>query len=153
MPVMHRSASDNSYLHKDFNGALSTGIEYLHRTYGAEAVRRYLWQFATHWYAPLTEALRQRGLVALQEHFERIYALEGGRITITRTEDELVLHVEACPAVMHMRQQGYPVTELFCETSRTVNEAICAGTPYAAELLDYDAETGRSTTRFYRRVA
>ena len=124
--IMHRTASDNLYLHKDFHGALSIGIEYLHQTYGEEAVCRYLWQFATRWYAPLTHELCERGLVALQEHFERIYALEGGHITITRTEDELILHVDACPAVTYMRQQGYPVAMLFCETTRTVNGPLVA---------------------------
>lgn len=149
--IMRRTAGDNPYLHKDFHGALSAGIEYLHRTCGEEAVRRYLWQFATRWYAPLTDDLRRRGLIALQEHFERLYAREGGHVTITRTEKELLLQVEACPAVTHLRHRGYPVAELFHETTRTVNEAICAGTLYTAELLAYDPETGRSTVRFYRR--
>ena len=34
-----RNAADNEYLHKDFHGALSAGIEYLHRNYSAQAVR------------------------------------------------------------------------------------------------------------------
>ncbi|MFH0796159.1 MAG: hypothetical protein V2A65_03775 [Candidatus Omnitrophota bacterium] len=32
--TMSRKASDNIYLHKDFHGALSAGIEYLDRHYG-----------------------------------------------------------------------------------------------------------------------
>ena len=37
--VMRRQASDNPYLHRDFHGALSAGIEYLDRHYGEDAVR------------------------------------------------------------------------------------------------------------------
>ena len=150
--VMRRSATDNAYLHQDFHGALSAGIEFLHRQYGEEAVRDYLRQFARTFYAPLTQALRERGLEALREHFQRIYDLEGAACRITCSADELTLEVDACPAVTHMRAQGYPVARLFVETTRTVNEAICEGTPFAAELVAYDEETGRSIQRFYRRA-
>ncbi len=149
--IMQRSASDNAYLHQDFHGALSAGIEYLHENYGEEAVRQYLGRFAKSFYAPLTEALKSRGLVAVGEHFRKIYDLEGGVVRFDRSANELRIEVEACPAVTHMRQQGYPVARLFRETTDTVNRAICEGTPFAAELVEYDEETGRSTQRFYLR--
>jgi hypothetical protein len=149
--VLHRSAADNEYLHKDFHGALSTGIEYLHRRYGAEAVREYLWQFASTFYAPLIADINSRGLVALQEHFQRIYEREGGEFSITLTGDSLSLDIQSCPAVRHMREIGYPVADLFYETTRTVNEAICAGTPFQAKMLSHDPQTGRSFTSFTRR--
>ncbi len=148
---MRRTSRDNRYLHRDFHGALSVGIEYVHENYGPEAVREYLWQFARTFYAPLTESLKRRGLVALEEHFRTIYELEGGEVRFLSSEDELRIEVEACPAVMHMRKQGYPVARLFRETTDTVNRAICDGTPFAAELIEYDEQTGRSVQRFYRR--
>jgi hypothetical protein len=149
--TMHRAASDNEYLHQDFHGALSAGIDYLHEQHGEEAVREYLWQFARTFYAPLTEAIQQRGLAALEEHFRNVYALEGGTVRFTSSEEELRIEVDACPAVTHMRKQGYPVAKLFRETTETVNRAICHQTPFAAELLAYDDESGRSIQRFYRR--
>jgi len=51
-----------------------------------------------------------------------------------------------------MREHAYPVADLFVETTRTVNEALCEGTDYCAELVDYDPETGRSLQRFSRRA-
>ncbi len=148
---IRRSATDNVYLHKDFHGALSTGIAYLEQCYGAEAVRDYLRQFAATFYATLTQAIKERGLIALREHLERIYALEGGTIHVAFTEDEMLLEVEACPAVAHMRQHGYAVAPLFSETSKTVYAAICEGTPFVAEWLRYDEQNGRSAVRFNRR--
>lgn len=148
---MRRSASDNTYLHKDFHGAMSTGIDYLDRTLGEDAVREYLRRFARRFYASVTDDIRERGLVALKEHFERIYGLEGGRISISISEDELTLEVEACPAVLHMREHGYKVARLWAETERTVNAALCEGTSLVAELVAYDEETGRSVQRFSRR--
>lgn len=149
--TMTRTAADNVYLHKDFHGALSAGIEYLHQRYGEEAVRGYLRQFTVAFHAPLTQALKERGVVALEDHFERMYELEGGDVRLTCSEDELIVEVEACPAVTHMREHGYPVAQLFHETTGTVGEALCEGTPFAAELLEYDEQSGRSVQRFSRR--
>ena len=151
--VMRRKASDNVYLHKDFHGGLSGGIEYLHQHFGEEAVREYLREFTRAFYAPLIDQINQRGLVALKERLEEIYALEGGQIRVSFCEDELILQVEACPAVTHMRERGYPVARLFVETTKTVNEALCEGTPFGAELLEYDEQSGRSVQRFYRRAS
>ena len=150
--TMSRDSSDNVYLHKDFHGALSAGIEYLETHYGEGAVRDYLRRFVESFYAPLKEEIRKRGLAALKEHFERIYAIEEGTINIEYCEDEMVLEVASCPAVMHMRTRGYGVAKSFVETTRTVGRALCEGTEFDTELLEYDEETGRSVQRFYRGV-
>ena len=149
--VMERAASDNAYLHKDFHGALSAGIEYVHQRYGPEAVREFLRQFASSFYAPIKADLKRRGLIALKEYFERIYRIEGGRADMRCSPDELRIDVKACPAVAHMRAHGYAVARLYRETTRTVNEALCEDTPFAAELVSYDEQTGRNVQRFFRR--
>jgi len=151
--VMQRAAAENVYLHKDFHGALSSGIEYLHSTYGADAVREYLRTFARSFYAPLRDEIARRGLDALREHFEKLYEVEGGGVRIESTPDSLTLYIERCPAVTHMREHGYTVARLFGETSRTVNEAIVEDTPFLAEMPDYDEATGRSTQIFRRRTS
>jgi hypothetical protein len=150
--VLRKTARENPYLHKDFHGALSVGLEYLESRFGEEAVREYLRQFAAAFYAPLVADLKRRGLVALKERLEKVYQEEGGKCAVTLAEDELRVEVEACPAVSHMRERGYPVARLFSETTRTVHEAICRGTAYTAELLEYDEPTGRSVQRFRRRA-
>ena len=151
--TMTRAAAENVYLHKDFHGALSAAISYLHQRYGAEAAREYLRRFAAAYYAPLTEAINARGLPALRAHLERIYAIEGQEIRMTGTDDELWLDVPRCPAVTHLRARGYPVAALFRETSRTVYQTICDGTPFTVEMLAYDPETGRARFHFARRPA
>ncbi|MDD3840205.1 MAG: hypothetical protein PHP06_06485 [Clostridia bacterium] len=149
--VMRRKASDNEYLHKDFHASMSCGIDYLHQNYGEEAVREYLREFTKAFYAPLTEDIKKRGLIALKEHFDKIYKIEGGKVDISYDDDKLVIKVYECPAVMHMRENNRLVAQLFYETTRTVNEALVEGTPYAAEFEDYDEQTGGNIQRFYRR--
>jgi len=148
---MCRKASDNPYLHKDFHGALSAAIEYLDERFGEAAVREYLWQFARQFYAPLTQALTNRGLEALEEHLRQVYQREGGQIRIDRSPDELRIEVYACPAVTHIRRRGYPLARLFHETIATVAKAICYGTPFDAELIEYDKTTGHSVQRVFRK--
>lgn len=148
--VMTRKAADNPYFHQDFHGALSCGIEYLHTHFGEAAVREFLREFALTFYAPLRQALRDRGLVALKEHFATVYSQEGGVVEFALSPEELVIRVAACPAVAHMRAKNYPVARLFAETTRTVNDALCEGSAYTAELLEYDPQTGRSVQRFRR---
>jgi hypothetical protein len=151
--VMHREAADNEYLHRDFHGALSVGIAYVDEHYGPEAVRAFLRRFTETFYAPLTDAIRRRGLIALKERIESVYATEGGTVDAQLSADELRVEVAACPAVAHMRANDYPVADLFFETSRTVYEALVDQTPFAMEWQDYDPVTGRSRFRFYRRPA
>jgi hypothetical protein len=150
---MQRTASDNEYLHKDFHAALSGGLDYLRDQYGEQAVRDYLRSFTLSFYGPLRDRLKTEGLRALEEHFRRIYEIEGGEVTFELSEDELVIRVAACPAVKHMKEKGHPVSDLFHETTRVVNEALCEGTSFAADLVAYDSETGASVQRFYRRNA
>lgn len=149
--VMDRKASDNEYLHKDFHGALSNGLQYLGEKYGEDAVREYLRKFTRTYYAPLISDIKKRGLTALKEHFEKIYEIEGEKVDIKLSDSELTIRVYKCPAVTHMRARNMAVSGLFYETSRTVNETLCEGTDFSAELIDYDKDTGSCIQRFYRR--
>ncbi|MCD6350732.1 MAG: hypothetical protein J7M26_01325 [Armatimonadetes bacterium] len=151
--VMRRSAADNVYLHKDFHGALSAGLQYLEDHYGPEAVREYLRDFTLAYFAPLRERLAQEGLSALKTHFEEMYALEGGEVSVRLAEDgsELTITVHSCPAIKHMREHNYAIADSFFETTRTVNEALCEGTEFAAELVECQCGEGRCVQRFFRR--
>lgn len=148
--VMRREATDNEYLHRDFHGALSVGLDYLAGQFGPAGVREYLRRFTRTYYAPVREAIARDGLHALAGHLRRVYAAEQAEVELEISENELLVRVPACPAVTHMRAHGYAVSEHFIETTRTVNEALVEDTPITAELLDYDPQTGRSVQRFRR---
>jgi len=151
--VMRKKPTDNVYHHPDFHGGLSYGLEYLQDHYGPESVREYLRDFASSFFAPLREDVKRRGLEALRDHFTKLYKDEGGDAKITLNGNELIIDIAACPAVMHLRKRGHTVARMWSETSRTVNETLVEGTPFAAELVTYEEATGRSIQRFYRRSA
>ena len=149
--VMDRRASDNEYLHKDFHGALSCALDYLNDNYGIDSVKDYLRKFTRSYYSKLIEDINKIGLIAIMEYYERIYKIEGGIVEFQSDNNELIMKVDKCPAVSHLRKSGRSVSPVFFETTKTVNEALCEGTPFSAELLQYDEKTGGSIQRFYRR--
>jgi hypothetical protein len=150
---MERNASDNPYLHKDFHKALNWALIYLAENYGEAAIREYLHDFAVKYYSPLIDALNHEGLVALQNHFARLYAIEGGDVQIARQADpaSLTIVVRRCPAVAYIVAAGDVVSPLFHLTSETVNEAICQNTPYQSAMSGYDPATGACLLKFTRR--
>lgn len=149
--VMSRTASDNEYMHRDFHGALSTGIQYLEDTYGPDAVIQWLRQVTDALYNPLRRDLTSRGLVAIREYMEEVYSEEGGCVEFERSDGELLVHIEQCPALTHIREHGYPVADMWVETTRTVYDRLVEGTAFGFELLQFDDQTGESRLRFYRR--
>ena len=151
---MIRQAADNVYLHKDFHSALNFALIYLEKHHGEAGVREYLDQFARKFYAPLTQAIQAQGLDPLEDHFRKIYQLDGGQVMICRpAKDILQLKVAVCPAVLHIRQSGNELSPLFHLTHEVVNASICRETPYQAKLRGYLAATGASEQLFTRRTA
>ena len=136
-------------VHKDFHGALSYGIHFLTHRYGEDKLREFLSRLGSTVYRPLGDALRARGLVALQEHLVETFEKEGGEVVAELGEEELVFHVHKCPAIHHMQEQGYAIADNFCEHTRLVNESICTGTGYCCSV-DYDQEAGQCVQRFWK---
>jgi hypothetical protein len=149
--IITQKASDNPYFHKDFHIAFNYGIEYIHKKFGEEAVREYLIQFARALYIPLMKAIGEEGLVAVKDHYERIYKIEGADFDMKYSKDELIIRLSSSPAVMYIKSKGYVVSQLFNETVDTVNKTICENSRYAFEMSEYKEENGAYVLRFYKK--
>lgn len=136
-------------VHKDFHGALSYGIRFLAERYGEDKMRTFLYGLGSTVYKPLVEAIRQRGLPAMQEHLEQVFQSEGGDVESVIDGEVLVFQVHRCPAIQHMKEKGYDIAPHFCEHTRIVNEAVCGDAGYACSV-EYDQEVGQCVQRFWR---
>ena len=136
-------------VHKDFHGALSYGLQFLEERHGTSAVEDFLSGLAQSVYKPLVDAIQEKGIGALRDHWQNIFDLEDGDIDMREEDGVLILDVHRCPAVTHMREQHYSVAEHFCEHTRIVNEAICHAAGYKS-AVEYDQEAGSCTQRFWR---
>ncbi len=142
-------ASSCANVHKDFHGALSYGLDFIEKSYGFDGLCSFLSVMAPAVYQPLIEDLRVRGLVALAEHWQKVFALEAGDYELQADEDVLTLTVRRCPAIDHMQEHGYAIAEHFCEHTRVVNEAVCRAAGYRAEVV-YDQAAGSCVQRFWK---
>jgi len=147
--VLDRTASDGEYLHRDFHGALCYAIAYLDREYGTDVTRRYLQQVARTCYAPLIERLSREGLPALEAHWQSVFEREGGRFSLAYEGRVLVLTVQECPAIAHLKARNQLYTERFCVTTQVVNETICRAAGCDASCA-FEPGRGRCVQRFWR---
>lgn len=140
-------------VHKDFHGCFSFGLSFLYENYGSVEAEEYLRRMARNVYAPLIEAMRMRGLPALQDHWSNIMMLEEADFDLSfQNDDVLALEVRKCPAIHHMREVGYRVCDRFCESTRIVNDEICRQAGYSS-VTEYDQDKGCCIQRFRKGAA
>ena len=147
--VLDCKATDHEYLHKDFHGALCYGIKYLDDNFGPEATADYLRAVGRSYYAPLSQLLKSEGLAALERHWNEIFTKEGGKFTLEYQDGVLVLTVQECPAIAHLKKINKLVTPRYCETTVVVNETICGEAGYACST-QYEPGVGRCVQKFWK---
>ena len=147
--VLDCKASDNPYLHKDFHGALCYAIQYLDETFGEDATTEYLQQVGRTAFSPLIDQLKREGLAALEKHWRKIFTEEDGEFTLTYEGDTLVLTVQQCPAVAHLKKIDKFSTDRFCQTTVVVNETICREAGFRCSC-EYVPGQGRCVQKFWK---
>ena len=147
--VLDCQATDNEYLHKDFHGALCYAVKYLDDNYGPEATEDYLKQVGRNNYTPLIARMKKEGLSALEKHWRNIFTKEGGRFSIDYEDETLVLTVEQCPAITHLKKIKQLFTDRYCQTTVSVNKAICAEASYCCSCK-YEPGKGKCVQRFWK---
>jgi hypothetical protein len=149
--ILDCKAADHSYLHQDFHGALCYAIKYLDDHYGPAATEEFLRQVGRSCFAPLGERLKSGGLDALAEHWREVFGREGGKISLEFREGALVLTVDECPAIAHLKKIGQFFTTRYCETTAIVNETVCAAAGYRSSC-EYEAGAGRCVQKFWKHA-
>ncbi|MFB3903700.1 MAG: hypothetical protein ACE15E_09625 [Acidobacteriota bacterium] len=151
LKVLDCQASDHEYLHKDFHGALCYSIRYLDENFGPEATTQYLRDVGRKNYKRLVESLRREGLPALERHWRAIFTREGGKFRMEYEGDVLVLTVEECPAIAHLKKSGQLYTTRYCETTVAVNDTICEQAGYFASC-SYEPGEGTCVQKFWKET-
>jgi len=141
-------------VHKDFHGAFSFCLKYVADNYGNEAAEEYLRRMALTVFQPLIARICREGLPALHAHWKKVFEDEEADFKLEWNADrsELMLHVNRCPALEHIRTAGYPLWDRFCEHTRIVNEAVCEAAGITASV-EYDQDAARCVQRFRKEGA
>ncbi len=147
--VIDCKQSDNEYLHKDFHGALCYAIKYLDDNFGEKATEEYLVQVGKTYFKPLSEKLKKDGLKALEDHWQYIFQKENGKFRLHYEGDKLVLEVDQCPAIAHLKEKNMLYTERYCQTTVVVNKTICQQAGYQCSC-EYQLGKGKCVQKFWR---
>ena len=147
---IEKKASDNKYLHRDFFVTGDIGIAYVGETYGDEAVREYLQQYARSYHKLLAEEVKKNGLVALKAYFESVYEKEewSEYVTTELTAEMLTITVEKCPAVTYMKSIGHTPSKWYKETVYTVYKTLADMCGCGFEIVYYDETDGATKLSF-----
>ncbi|MBP8952903.1 MAG: hypothetical protein KBI47_10970 [Armatimonadetes bacterium] len=119
----------------DFFFAVNATFNHILETYGEEALHRYWQEMGREHYRAVTEAIRQRGLQALKEHWEGLFPEEPGSDVSTRLEgDALTLEVRTCPAILHLRTHGREILPCYCDHCAHVSRGMCEPAGVSVEV-------------------
>ena len=150
---IERKAADNKYLHRDFFVTGDIGIAYVGETYGDEAVKEYLEQYAKSYYSLLIKEVEKQGLQAIKDYFANVYKKEewSQYLCMEITSNMLTVTVEKCPAVMYMKSIGHTPSKWYKETVYTVYKTLANMCGLAFKVEYYDEKDG-STKFIFKRI-
>ena len=136
-------------IHKDFHGAMSFGLKYVYDSYGDNGVKEYLEELANTVYSPLSKALKNSGLRELERHWKKIFDLEDADYKLSYNDNVLILKINKCPAISHMKKFGYEIFGKFCEHCKILNAEICRNAGYKSSI-EYDQNKGKCLQKFWK---
>lgn len=132
----------------DFFFAYNATFRHIREQYGEEALRQYWLQMGREHFAHVTRAMRERGLDALREHWEAMFAEEpGAQVSMALVDGELELRVQACPAWRHLKASGREVDESYCDHCLWVSRGMCEP---AGVQVTVQGKEGACVQRFRR---
>ena len=142
--IVDMKSEDNRYLHRDFHLLGDNALRYCVEQYGEDAMREFLADFTSYFYAPRIEQIKQQGLRALEAWFEELYRIE---------EASEVLHTELCDGVLTVTVDRSPVIEYmaslnqapsayYIEETRTVFATVAGACGYRFRMDYYNDDGG-----------
>ena len=132
----------------DFFFAVNATFQHILDTYGEEALHRYWEEMGREHYRRVTEAIQERGLEALEEHWEGLVPEEPGSDVETALEgDALTLTVRVCPAILHLQRHGRGITPVYCDHCTYVSRGMCEPAGVSVEVTG----GGGSCVQVFRR--
>jgi hypothetical protein len=120
-------------LHLDFHGANNTIIDYVLKTYGAEALEEIFRKLGHDVYRSIREDLEQGQSAQLLAHWSHFFDREQCDYDIEIGEDEIVLTMRRCTAWHHVAKLVGRPSPHFCDQTISTNRAMVAASPFSLE--------------------
>ena len=112
----------------DFYYAINATFRHIHRCYGREGLYRYWRTLGREYFGDLIERFRSGGLGAVEDYWREFFEAEpGGQVTVTGEDSTVVIEVQECPAISHLKANGREVMELYCRHCEVINTELARG--------------------------
>lgn len=119
----------------DFYFAINATFRWLHDNWGETGLTAYWETMGREHFAEQTRLFAEGGLPAVAEYWSGFFAEEpGGTVTVERVGDEVIIDVQVCPAIRHLREHGREITPLYCQHCQVISQAMCDGAGIAVEV-------------------
>jgi hypothetical protein len=133
----------------DFYFAINATFRFILQRFGMDGLRRYWTDLGRTYMAPVAQAWTAQGLDGVAAYQEAFFQAEPGAVvSVTRAADCVVLEVQTCPAIAHLRQHGREIVPCFCQHCYYVGEAMAEP---AGLTLRIEGGNGACRQTFSRR--
>jgi len=125
-------------VHLDFHRSMNGTIAYLRERYGIEMLDELLRRTAREVYRSIRDDLMAGNPEHLLEHWTYFLTREGGEFTVDRSDNEIRVTVDRCPAADYLLKREIPLDPAFRRQTTVLNEALGEGTPFevTTEVID-----------------
>ena len=115
----------------DFYYAVNATFRHIHDRYGEEELIRYWEAMGREYFAPLIERFREGGPEAIAGYWRGFFAEEpGSQVSVACDGERVVLDVQVCPAIKHLRGNGREIMPLYCRHCTHVSRGFCEPAGY-----------------------
>ena len=112
----------------DFYYAINATFRYMASRYGREGLYAYWRSLGREYFADLVERFRTGGLAAVEDYWREFFRVEpGGEVSVCREDGQVVIEVQECPAIRHLKANGREVMGLYCEHCLVINSEMADG--------------------------
>jgi hypothetical protein len=132
----------------DFYFAINATFRFIRRKLGPDGLVKYWTDLGASYFEPVTARWRDAGLPAVAGYWRDFFSAEpGGNVTVSESEEEVILDVGTCPAVAHLRAGRREIDPWFCRHCYFVSDAMARPAGMAVRI---SGGNGSCTQRFYR---
>jgi hypothetical protein len=108
----------------DFYFAINATFRFIRETLGAGALTAYWQDLGREYMDPVSQRWKAGGLPAVAEYWRAFFAAEpGAEVEVHEEKDRVILDVQTCPAIRHLRAGNRTIDSGFCQHCYYVSEA------------------------------
>ena len=119
----------------DFYLAINSTFRFLLAKLGRDGWIRYLDEMGRGYFGAVNERWRSGGLPAVARYWRAFFAAEpGAEVEVTEKTDCVVITVNVCPAIRHLREQGREIVGQYCQHCYYLGNSRAEASGFAMRL-------------------